>query len=259
MDLRRRSIFHYLLFGNSQLNSGTQGSSGLGEIIGNDLLVTLGNYGFTTTAGQELNKLINIQASTIMHELGHNLGLRHGGDEDVNYKPNYWSIMNYMYQFQGLDADPSASTAYERWRFIKGDGAPLPCALSSGSPCGDKSQFVINFSNGSGSELVETSLSEANNLGRGSTGGAYADWNMSGALNANLLPIDLNADGSFSTLRDYNDWSNLVLPFTRQANGNAGMSRLFKPTKLLNPITADRQEVADESPPSIAFFNELRR
>lgn len=32
-----------------------------------------------------------------MHELGHTLGLYHGGDEAVNFKPNYISIMNYLY------------------------------------------------------------------------------------------------------------------------------------------------------------------
>ncbi|TGY65652.1 hypothetical protein [Dubosiella muris] len=37
-------------------------------------------------------------AGTIMHELGHTLGLRHGGTDDVNYKPNYLSVMNYAYQ-----------------------------------------------------------------------------------------------------------------------------------------------------------------
>ena len=37
-----------------------------------------------------------------MHEFGHNLGLRHGGGDGVNYKPNYLSIMNYAFQFVGL-------------------------------------------------------------------------------------------------------------------------------------------------------------
>jgi hypothetical protein len=34
-----------------------------------------------------------------MHELGHLLGLRHGGGDNVNCKPNYLSIMNYTRQF----------------------------------------------------------------------------------------------------------------------------------------------------------------
>jgi hypothetical protein len=33
-----------------------------------------------------------------MHELGHTLGLHHGGDEADNHKPNYLSVMNYRYQ-----------------------------------------------------------------------------------------------------------------------------------------------------------------
>lgn len=38
-----------------------------------------------------------------MHELGHNLGLKHGGaDLCINYKPHYLSIMNYTYQANGI-------------------------------------------------------------------------------------------------------------------------------------------------------------
>ena len=42
-------------------------------------------------------------AGTIMHELGHNLGLDHGGNEKQNRKPNYNSVMNYNYQKSGVD------------------------------------------------------------------------------------------------------------------------------------------------------------
>ena len=37
-----------------------------------------------------------------MHELGHNLGLHHGGTDDLNNKPVYLSIMNYDFQFSWL-------------------------------------------------------------------------------------------------------------------------------------------------------------
>ena len=42
------------------------------------------------------------QARSLMHELGHTLGLVHGGNQslnDLNYKPNYLSVMNYLYLF----------------------------------------------------------------------------------------------------------------------------------------------------------------
>ncbi|MFN8150289.1 MAG: VWA domain-containing protein [Solirubrobacterales bacterium] len=41
------------------------------------------------------------ESATLFHELGHTLGLRHGGDDDVNGKPNYLSVMNYDNTFPG--------------------------------------------------------------------------------------------------------------------------------------------------------------
>ena len=38
------------------------------------------------------------QSLTIMHELGHALGLEHRGRDDVNDAPNYLSVMNYLFQ-----------------------------------------------------------------------------------------------------------------------------------------------------------------
>ena len=38
------------------------------------------------------------QAGTFMHELGHALGLQHGGGDSLNAKPNYLSVMNYAFQ-----------------------------------------------------------------------------------------------------------------------------------------------------------------
>lgn len=43
--------------------------------------------------------------NTIIHELGHNLSLQHGGDVACNGKPNYNSLMNYNYQLNGIDTD----------------------------------------------------------------------------------------------------------------------------------------------------------
>lgn len=259
-DLRRRAIFHYLLFGSSQLALGGLGSSGLAELPGNDLIVTMGNWPVSTSVGAPLNQLINMQASTIMHELGHNLGLGHGGNESTNYKPNYWSVMNYIYQLRGLDAEPSSNTAYLRWRSEKGDRTPTFCALAN-SPCGSPSQFLMSYSNGSSAPLDESSLSEANNVGRGATFSAYADWDMNGLLNSSNYSKDLNGDGNISTLTDFNDWGNLKLAFSRYFGGNAGvaMQNTAKNVRPLDPITQDKQPVAEEQAPPQRFFDEIRR
>jgi hypothetical protein len=41
---------------------------------------------------------IEEEAGTFMHELGHTLGLAHGGDVPTNHKPNYFSTMSYTWQ-----------------------------------------------------------------------------------------------------------------------------------------------------------------
>jgi hypothetical protein len=248
IDLSRRSIFHYLLFGSTQQNDGSRGSSGRAEIIGNDLIVTMGAWGFNTSTTANLNKLINQQASTIMHELGHNLGLEHGGDEPNNYKPNYWSVMNYMYQLPGLDPDPTSKTAYERWRLAKGDSIPSTCNLIA-SPCGDSAQFIMSYSNGTSILLDENKLYESDNIGRGSKPGGFADWDLNGVLTKSAVSKDLDADGIFSVLSDYDDWSNLILPFSRNLNGNAGASQFnTKNNIVLSPLHNDRQRFSDETP-----------
>ena len=40
-----------------------------------------------------------------MHELGHTLGLLHGGGDDLNNKPNYTSVMNYRWTLPGVPPD----------------------------------------------------------------------------------------------------------------------------------------------------------
>jgi len=94
----RAAVFHYAVFGafhdlDDPRGWGASGNSrGIG---GTDIVVTLGN--FTDGVGTPRE-----QAGTLMHELGHNLGLRHGGCDDGNAKPGYLSIMNYAYQMEGI-------------------------------------------------------------------------------------------------------------------------------------------------------------
>jgi hypothetical protein len=257
-DIRRAGVFHYALFGNSQLANGGGGSSGLAELPGNDLLVTMGNWGFSTTAGAPLNMLINMQASTLMHELGHNLSLGHGGNEHVNYKPNYWSIMNYLYQLDGLDANPAGNTAYLRWRKRAYPSESINSCSLPNSPCGDPSQFVMSYSNGTSSVLNENSLYETNNVGRGNSGGTtFADWDASGTLTTTALYGDLNFDSAISSLSDHNDWGNLLLAFSRYYGGNSGRTLTTMPdSRVFNPVTDDRQPVSPPcAPPS---FTQVR-
>jgi beta-lactam-binding protein with PASTA domain len=82
---------------------------------GNDLIVATGAF----PANRDMNNVpipgkyrgtsSDIQR-TIEHELGHTMGLRHGGSDDINYKKGYYSVMSYCYQFGAPDfSDPLAA------------------------------------------------------------------------------------------------------------------------------------------------------
>jgi len=90
--------YHYGLF----VHERPEKSSGLGEPIGNDFVISLGNkYYGKNSLGHNIGTK-DQQSAAFMHELGHNFGLRHGGSDDINCKPNYLSVMNYALQFPDL-------------------------------------------------------------------------------------------------------------------------------------------------------------
>ena len=71
-------------------------SSGLSFGIGADsFIVTLGKWADHGSS--------DAKVGTFIHELGHNLGLGHGGNDLItNYKPDYLSVMNYFFQVSGV-------------------------------------------------------------------------------------------------------------------------------------------------------------
>lgn len=75
-------------------------NTGIGDFPGADNLITLGAF-------DDVELLPTgtpfMQASTLMHEFGHNFERRHGGEAlEPNCKPTYLSVMNYLYQLRGL-------------------------------------------------------------------------------------------------------------------------------------------------------------
>ncbi len=144
-----------------------------------------------------------------MHELGHNLSLRHGGGDDVNFKPNYLSIMNYAFQLEGL---------------IHGGVAG-----------------AFDYSRSTLGALTETSLNEPVGLGAAASGygtrhfcagAGYVvaanadgpiDWNCNGD-NTNVgVAYDVNNSGSAAdTLTGFDDWTSVK--FKGGAIGLAGIT-----------------------------------
>ena len=252
MDIRRKPIFRYLLMASSQQPSGLSGASGSAELVGDDFLVTLGGWGLQK--GSWL--LANYQAATIMHELGHTLGLRHGGNEDEVAKPNYFSTMNYLYQISGLPSltGNSFNQRYYYWltnyqnQSVPGysPSNPFPESLLDDGP--QSASFRIDYSDGSSLPLNENNLNESVLIGRGTVAGSFADWNTNGTQDSANYAMDINQSGSKTELRDYNDWANLVINPRRQSNANnsgimlpgSGHSGSFDPlTTPFQPLQSD--------------------
>lgn len=123
-DADRRDAFHYVLYADTYAGSGSSGISR--GIPGQDLIVTDGHSswgdGFTRTQ----------ERGTLMHELGHNLNLFHGGGPTGTSQnsPSYRSIMNYYYQLTGIGS--TAKLDYSRedvpwddWEHLRYDGGSV--------------------------------------------------------------------------------------------------------------------------------------
>jgi hypothetical protein len=166
----RQGIYHYCLFAHDYWKGGS--SSGL-SFSARDFIVTLGSWPGQTGTD-------NDQSGAFMHELGHNLGLGHGGNSGVNFKPNYPSIMNYANTYT-VDID-----------FDGGLDGPL------------------DYSHGFLPPLNENSLSEAAGVARFAStegmgwegdGADAATWDLDGNGIQDLLLLAYDAPGGPNNLR----------------------------------------------------------
>jgi hypothetical protein len=97
----KKLVYRYCIFAK---NFDADHSTGIAyDYHSTDFMVTLGRWKNPGGTKDE-------EAGTFMHELGHTLNLRHGGFDDIFYKPNYCSVMNYLWQFPSAEQRPGSWT-----------------------------------------------------------------------------------------------------------------------------------------------------
>jgi hypothetical protein len=187
--------------------------SGLSEFFGNDLMVTM--WGYSPTGPSRA-----FEGGTVMHELGHNLGLDHGGGDPVNYKSNYLSVMNYRFQTGVVQFAPGTCTvAVSRLDY---SGAKLPKLTETALP------EVLGIGDGSDDTLYNC----PSGLLGCARGNMPIDWNcdldngtagdvcgVAGLPACNINRPDDSGLPIYTPLTGYNDWQMLRMDFRDSGNG----------------------------------------
>jgi hypothetical protein len=220
----RLLVYHYLL----AAHNNSVGALGLAPTPGNDMMsfasgpkaddavrerarFTHLKGGLEETTVHE--ERIWLESVTMMHELGHNLGLRHGGDDDRNNKPNYLSLMNYQYahnyagratSLPGIADDTwtrvDADLDFSRERLPALDETALVENAGLQGPGDERSIFVRNTTNAAFPTRYVV------------PGSGGIDWNRDDRI-AGSVSADVTDDRETTDLTGHEDWSKLRYNF----------------------------------------------
>jgi uncharacterized repeat protein (TIGR01451 family) len=269
-NANRNNIFRYGLFGHqtnarAATNDCTSGQAN--AIPGVNFLVTLGGTDGTNpcwgtdASGVSVGSQVQ-QAGTLMHEFGHVIGLRHGGSDNFNNKPNYLSVMAYRRLQPGLNVSQQSCGVVA----VPAFGLPGGC---------DFSRIALPA-------LNENSLDECQGLDNNVLGLGPIDWNANGALegvsncqapnnsnisaNVNLdTSNDLDNDGTWdpgtaenpilANLTGFNDWNAIVYNFRTVFDFTTAVAGDLAQNPEPDPrsIEAARQAAANQIRPQLGM------
>jgi uncharacterized repeat protein (TIGR01451 family) len=196
-----------------------------------------GGFGFVVSLGlwTPLNGDQSQQFGTFVHELGHSLGLDHGGDDPGNCKPNYLSVMNYNFSpgVQFRVPNPAGGTMYENridYSRVLLQPSLNESALNENVGIGAAGTYYANAV----TEWDSNGLSPWRNGAPQTTSEGALDWNGNGSIEVGSVQADLDDfasrwitdcidNGLFVVPSDgFDDWSYLdsIVP----ASGSSGAS-----------------------------------
>jgi hypothetical protein len=217
LDAKRRAFRYCILVDDIE---GT--TLGIAERPGNDMYVGLGGL-----SAANVNAYRTFEwwfAHVFMHELGHTLGLTHGGGEDpdpndpgafkvVNYKPNYASVMNYNFDSVLVQGDAGGTSApivtYSLEALPPLDESNLDETIGVATRLTAYEDYFIPFSQQTADGSTPTGW-----LVLAAPGQADADYNgdldtldVGVVADLNLYGVDDPTPGE--TMNGHNDWANL--------------------------------------------------
>ena len=247
-------FFRYGLFAHA---IDTLGTTGCAEMPGNDFIVGLG--GSPTHVGTQ-----DQQAATFMHELGHTLGLAHGGGDNVACKPNYLSVMNPTFQFTNVVSNRPIDFSGEALPTLNegalneaaGIDGPMGRLTAHGPPpvAIRRADLPINWNRLNGDMEMLTAPVDINDLGfagcrgQGTTLEGFDDWNSlkynvragldyAGGSHASSVPeltyadaLATSGDDDADTIKNLEDNCPLVANPTQADHNGDGIGDACDPT-----------------------------
>lgn len=191
----REGIFHYCIFAHD-LAPELGSVSGIARgIPASDFIVSLGSWPSGGTTAE--------RTGTFIHEFGHNLGLRHGGNDDNNYKPNYISVMNYAFQTTGLRKNGADGVWDYSWTAL---------------PSLDENNLNENIGVNGGAAIAGygtkwwhyDTTKKAWYFYVVNNANGPIDWNVNGSSTQTGVKDDVNGDGYKTVLGTQNNWAHIV-------------------------------------------------
>lgn len=149
-------------------------------------------------------------SGTFMHELGHTLGLKHGGQDHENYKPNYLSIMNYSFQLQGLN--PTKEINYSDYKLNDIDENAIdefnPLDSNLLTPTGLITTWYVYDS--ANKIYIKKSYDIAFPINWNLNADANGNPVQDSPYKMNINKEDVNGKQTFTVLKSYTDWDKLI-------------------------------------------------
>ena len=136
------------------------------------------------------------KALVFMHELGHNLGLEHGGTDNINFKPNYLSLMNYRYSYDGLLSKNKRQRKidYSRLALQPLNERVLSEAIGISDPDGHLGTWDV-LTRATSPVGFNKCVSNPNNYYKIFLPDPALDWNCDGLKTPGAVAGDVNGDG----------------------------------------------------------------